>query len=170
MHYLLRFWAVLAVVAGLFASAPALADEQSALEAFKKDFQAATNGTDPAALVALEYPNATAGDAKYADFMAFQAQKDLRLKIPADAVYKLEPLEGGGVFKALGFIYPVEPTHKVTIDFNRSEYNQVTVVREMVYDAEKDKWWIVAPLPGDAMIEQMNAAAPPPKADGEAKQ
>ena len=170
MRYLLRLSAVLAVVAGLMTAAPAVADEQSALESFKKDFHAATNGADPAALVALEYPNAAAGDAKYADFMVFQAQKDLRLKIPADAAYKLEPLEGGGVFKALGFIYPVEPTHKITIDYSRSEYNQVTVVREMVYDAEKDKWWIVAPLPGDEMIKQMNAAAPPPKADGEAKQ
>lgn len=168
MHCFLRFGAVLAVLTGLMAATPAHADEQSALELFKKDFHAATNGTDPAAITALEYPNPAAGEAKYADFMAFQAQKDLRLKVPADATYKLEPLEGGGAFKVLGFVYPVEPTHKITIDYQLSEYNSKMVVREMVYDAEKDKWWIVAPLPGDAMLEKMNA--PAPKAPEPAKQ
>jgi hypothetical protein len=168
MHCFMRFTAVLAILAGLFAATPARADEASALESFKQAFQAATNGTDPAALTALEYPNPQAAEAKYADFMAFQAQKDLRLKIPAAATFKLEPLEGGGAFKVLGFIYPVAPTHKITIDYQVSEYHQKTVVREMVYDAENDKWWIVAPLPGDEMIEKMGAApAPTPAATPE---
>lgn len=156
MFFMTRFFGFAVLLAGLVLAAPAQADEASALESFKQGFIAATNGTDAAAFTALEYPNPAAGEEKYQDYLAWQVQKDLKMKLPADATFALEPLESGGMFKAMGFVYPVEPTHKLQIDYKRDEYSSGMAVREMYYDAEKDAFLFITPLPGEDMLKQMN--------------
>ena len=156
MVYLTRFLGMAVLAAGLVWAAPARADEASALLQFKQAFIAATNGTDAAAFTALEYPNPAAGEEKYQEYLAWQSQKDLKMKLPAEATFTLEPLETGGMFKAMGFVYPVEPTHKLQIDYQRSEYSSGMAVREMYYDAEKDAFLFITPLPGEDMLKQMN--------------
>jgi|GEM_PF-4950630 len=135
--------------------ATAQADEGSAFAAFKQAYIAAANSESVAALQVLEYPDARAKDPKYAEFLKWQLKKDMARKLPLSSHFRIEPVEGEGMFKPMGFLYPVTPTHKMQVDYIMSEVSSGTVMREMYYDAKADKFLIVNPLPSDALLATM---------------
>ncbi len=151
MAVLVRVFCVLL----LMLPAAAQADEASAFEVFKQAYIGAANSGDASLLEVLEYPDPLAKDAKYDAFKKWQLKKDMTRKLPLSSHFRIEAAEGEGMFKPMGFLYPVAPTHKMQVDYILSEVSSGTVVREMYYDAKADKFLIVNPLPSDALLATM---------------
>ena len=92
------------------------------------------------------------------DYFSDLFQRTLKYAIPDHYEVSIETLTDDAVVKEmegakqLGLPYPVQPTHQLQIDFNKSKYSSVTIVRKLVQ--EGNQFYEVSGCPTKEMIEK----------------
>ena len=78
--------------------------------------------------------------------------RTLKYQIPENYTVSISaiPTEEQGVGMEGLLNYPLKPTHKIQIDFDRKKYSSVTMVREVVQ--EGDRWFFVIAEPTDQAL------------------
>ena len=78
--------------------------------------------------------------------------RTLKYQIPENYIVSISaiPTEEQGVGIQGLLNYPLKPTHKIQIDFDKKKYSSVTMVREVVQ--EGDRWFFVIAEPTDQML------------------
>ncbi|UCD89057.1 MAG: hypothetical protein JSW04_11515 [Desulfobacterales bacterium] len=92
------------------------------------------------------------------DYFDTMFQKSLKYDIPQDYTVSIEPLADESVakemagFKQWGLPYPSRPTHQLQIDFNKSEYSSVAIVRKLIL--EDGKYYEISGCPTREMVKK----------------
>lgn|GEM_PF-4585036 len=97
-------------------------------------------------------------NSKNQDFFEDLFQKSLNRVIPKDYDVSIELLSDESVAKEmegakkLGLPYPIRPTHQLQIDYKKSEYSFVTIIRKLTFEAEK--YYETSGCPTVEMVEK----------------
>ncbi len=135
---------------------PTITSEQSA---YVENYIDAVNSNNKTALTRQTHPKylacITPDNHDYYDDLY---QNALKRTIPANAKVSFEALTIDAVTKEtngaakIGLPYPVHPSHQMQIDYSRSEYDFVSIIRKLVL--EDGKYFEVSGCPSPQILER----------------